>query len=602
MKKLIYLLCLFFVTSLAVTAQVSSSDEALAFQYYQNGEYDKAVVIYKKLFEKKNVSVYDQYYNSLLRLKEFGQAEKIVRHQLKNSPGSYMYSVDLGRIYQEQGDAKKAEAWYEGLIKELPRDEASIRDLATNFYRAEAYPMAVKTFTAGRKLLNNDQAFTFDLIGLYRFRKEKGLLINEYIHLLTDNPSVLSQAQSVIGHVLEDNDDYELLKTGLLRVIQKQPQNTALSELLTWTYVQQSDYKMALRQTLAMDRRLREDGGRVYELARLMVNNREYETAIEALEYVVGKGPGNELYVPAKIEIINARSQLVSQGKYGQKDLMTLEKEYQDLLTEFGTTVRTAFAVRQLAKLQAFRLNKPKEAEVLLEDLSNIRGIPPDVLAQIKLELGDIYILTGEVWEANLIYGQVEKQFSNSPLGQEAKFRNGRLSYYQGDFTWAKAQLDVLKSATSQLIANDALNLSLLISDNLQNPTDSSALKMYAHADMLLTINQEEKALGTLDSIDFKYPGHSLTDDILMSKAKIFEKRSEFSRAADQLQKIVDNYSFDLWADDAIFMLADLFENKLQQQDKARVLYERIITQYPGSLYVVEARKRFRNLRGDKLG
>ena len=602
MKKLLNLLFFFFATSLAANAQNTSTDEALAFQYYQNGEYDKAVVIYKKLFEKKSISIYDQYYNSLLRLKDFDQAEKLVRHQLKNQPGNYMYAVDLGRVFQEKGDTKKAEAWFDGLIKELPKDEVAIRDLATNFYRAEAYPMAVKTFTIGRKLLNNESAFAFDLIGLYRFRKEKGLLINEYIQLLTDNPAILPQAQSVIGNMLEDNDDYDLLKTGLLRIIQKQPQNTALSELLTWTYIQQSDYNMALRQTLAMDKRLREDGNRVYDLARLMFSNQQFETAIEALEYVVNKGPGNELYVPAKIEIINARSRLVSQGKYDQKDLLSLEKDYKELIAEFGTTARTAFAVRHLAKLQAFQLNRPKEGEVLLEGLLSIRGIPPDVIAQIKLELGDIYILTGEVWEANLIYGQVEKQFSNSPLGQEAKFRNGRLSYYQGDFTWAKAQLDVLKSATSQLIANDALNLNLLITDNLQNSTDSSALKMYAHADMLLSINQDEQALKTLDSIDLSFPGHSLTDDILMSKAKVFEKRAEYSQAAGFLQKIIDNYAYDLWADDALFMLADLFENKLQQPDKAKGLYEKIITQYPGSLYVVEARKRFRNLRGDKLG
>ena len=382
MKKLFSLLLLIIATNLAATAQITSADEALAFQYYQNGEYDKAVVIYKKLFEKKSTSIYDQYYNSLLRLKDYDQAERLVRQQLKNSPGS-MYSVDLGRIFQEKGDVKKAEAWYEGLINDLPRDEEAIRDLATNFYRAEAYQMAVKTFTTGRKLLNNDQAFAFDLIGLYRFRKEKGLLINEYIHLLTDNPSVLPQAQSVIGNLLEDNDDYDLLKTALLRVIQKQPQNTALSELLTWTYIQQNDYNMALRQTLAMDKRLREDGSRVFDLARLMFNNQEYETAIEALEYVAGKGAENELYVPAKIEIINARSKLISKGKFDQKNLLSLEKEYKELIAEFGTTARTAFAVRQLAKLQAFQLNNPQNAEKLLEDLLNVRGIPPDVIAQI---------------------------------------------------------------------------------------------------------------------------------------------------------------------------------------------------------------------------
>ncbi|HEY0896621.1 MAG TPA: tetratricopeptide repeat protein [Sphingobacteriaceae bacterium] len=601
MKKLILLI--FLLAGNVVTAQVNSTDEALAFQYFQNGEYEKAVVLYKKLYDQKNrTAVYDQYYEALLKLKSYDEAEQLARRQMKTAPGSYMYAVDLGRVYLERGDHKKAEEWFNKLIADLPKDELAIRDLATNFYRAEAYEMAVKTFNTGRKLLSNEQAFAFDLIGLYRFRKEKGLLITEYVNISVDNPSVIPQAQSVLAHILEDNDDYYVLKSALLRKLQKNPGNTGLSELLTWTYIQADDYPMALRQTIALDKRLREDGSRVFDLARLMFNDQELETTVEALEYIIAKGQENELYVPARIEMINVKSRLLAKGKLSRNQLYQLEKEYQELLQEFGKNARTAFAVRQLARLEAFELKKFREAEQLLEDLLQVPGLSPEVAAQVKLELGDIYILTGEVWEANLIYAQVEKQAGNAALGQEAKFRNARLSYYQGDFEYARAQLDVLKSATSQLIANDALNLSLLISENMQNSNDSAALRMYARSDKLLSISQDDAALKTLDSIDAMYPGHSLTDDILMSKARIYMNRGGFEEAAGFLQKLIDNYSYELWADDALFMLADMLENRLKQTEKAKVLYERIITDYPGSLFVAEARKRFRNLRGDKLG
>ena len=602
MKKLLIPLILFFAVNLS-NAQVSSTDEALAFQYYQNGEYDKAAVIYKKLYDqKRRTAVYDQYYESLLKLKAYDEAEQLVRRQMKSAPGNYMYAVDLGRVFSEKGDRKKAEDWYNRLIADLPADEPAIRDLATNFYRAEAYEMAVKAFNTGRRLLRNDQAFAFDLIGLYRFRKEKDLLISEYVRVVADNPSVIPQAQSVLGHVLEDREDFDRLRSALLRSIQKNPGNIGLSELLTWTYIQSDEYGMALRQTIALDKRLRESGSRVFDLARLMYNDQEYESAVEALEYVIGKGPENELYVPARIEMINAKTRLVAKGKLSRNQLAQLEQEYIQLLEEFGKNARTAFAVRQLARLQAFELRKSGEAERLLEELLQVRGLSPEVTAQVKLELGDIYVRTGEVWEANLIYAQVEKQPGNTALVQEAKFRNARLSYYQGEFAYARAQLDVLKTATSQLIANDALNLSLLISENMQNPQDSSALRMYARADMLLSVSRDDDALRTLDSIDAKYPGHSLADDILMSKARIYAGRGGYEEAAGFLQTLIDNYSYELWADDALFMLADMLENRLQQGDKARILYERIITDYPGSLFVTEARKRFRNLRGDKLG
>ncbi|HEY0666636.1 MAG TPA: tetratricopeptide repeat protein [Sphingobacteriaceae bacterium] len=584
-------------------AQVNREDEVLAVQYYQSGDYEKAAVIFKKLFDKTgNSNFYDPYFTSLLRLKKYDEAEALVKKQIKSHPETSMYSVDYGRILNERGQSEKANEWYNNLIRKLPKDEFAIRDLGSNFYRADAYDLAIKTFVAGRKLLNNERAFSFDLLALYRFRKDKAMLVYEYLDAIQETPQLIPQAQGVMSNTFEDNADYELLKTAILRRLQKDPQNVGLTEMLAWQFVQSKDFDMALRQTIALDRRLKEDGERVYNLSRLLFSNNAYEQAIDALNYLVNKGNSNRFYIVAKMDIIHTRSKLVTAGKYAASDLTTLEKDYKSLINDFGKNSRTAFAMRQLAELQAFYLNKPKDAEGLLEELLQIGGLTPDIVGQAKLELGDIYILTGEIWEANLIYGQVEKQFANEPLGQEAKYRNAKLSYYRGDFTWAKAQLDVLKSSTSQLIANDALNLNLLISDNLQKETDSAALRMYSQADLLIFTNRPDAALQKLDSINIQYPGNSLTDDILMAKARIFIKKSDFNMAVTSLQQIMADFSYDLWADDATFILADIFENKLSQPEKARELYQKIITDFPGSLYVIEARKRFRQLRGDKTG
>ena len=359
---------------------------------------------------------------------------------------------------------------------------------------------------------------------------------------------------------------------------------------------------MALRQSLALDRRLKEDGERVLTLSRILSENKAFEQALEALKYLIGKGIENRYYIPAKIDQLNVKTKLLTDGKFNAAELSLLEKEYIFLLDEFGRNSGTAFAVRQLANLQAYYLQKTNEAQASLADLLKTPGLPPSIIGPAKLELGDIYILTGEVWEAALIYGQVEKQFANEPVGQEAKFKNARLSYFQGDFDWAKAQLDVLKASTSQLFANDALNLRLLISDNLQNESDTSALRIYSRADMLLFKNQPENALISLDSINKQFPSNSLADDILMAKAKIYLKQNNFTSATSELQKIINDYSFDLWGDDALFMLAELYENNLKDNEKAKTYYQKIITDFPGSLYVVEARKRFRALRGDNIG
>ncbi|MFZ4102464.1 MAG: tetratricopeptide repeat protein [Sphingobacterium thalpophilum] len=601
MKKILLLLLIISITS-EVKAQLNA-DEAMAVQYYQSGDYEKAALLYEKLFNRtKNASYYDPYFTCLLRTKMFNEAEKLVRVLQKNNPENYSYPIDLGRVFQERGEQEKSNTLYNNLIKNLPFNEFAIKDLAITFYRADAYDFSIKTFLNGRKILNDEKAFIFDLLSLYRYRKDKIMLIQEYLLLLTINPDALQQAQNVLGNILESKDDFDVLKTAILRRLQKDAQNIALTELLTWQYLQQKDFDMALRQTIALDRRLKEEGGRVFELSKLLVSNLAYEQGVEALNYLITKGEKGRYYIPAKIDLLNVKSVQLTKGKLNNTDLLTLESDYESLLKEFGRSSGTAFAIRQLANLQAFYLKKPEIAAENLQKLLELPGITPVIIAQTKLELGDIYTLSGEPWEAALIFGQVEKSFPNEVYGHEAKFKNSRLAYFQGDFLWSKAQLDVLKSSTSQLIANDALNLSLLISDNLQNENDTAALKSYSEAELNIFKNQQEKAFKILDSINILFPANSLADDILMVKSKIYIHSNQLDQAVVNLQTIIENFSSDLWGDDALFILADLYETKLNQPEKAIELYQKIINDYSDSLYIIEARKRFRQLRGDKLG
>ncbi|MDB5120502.1 MAG: hypothetical protein JWN56_1720 [Sphingobacteriales bacterium] len=579
------------------------NNEILAAQYYQSGDFEKAAVLYQNLFNKsKSPIYYEPLITSLLKLKLYDEAEKVARKQHKIDPENAMYSIDIGKIYQERGQAEKAAEWYNNILNDLPKNEFIIRDLANNFYRIEAYDYAIKAFVNGRKILKNESAFAFDLISLYRYRKDKVMLIYEYMNVLSTNPEILNQAENILSSTLEDNDDYDILKNSLLKRIQKDPQNLVYTELLTWQYIQQKEFDSALRQTVALDRRFKEEGERVYELAALLIENKAYDQAIEALNYLLKKGTSNKYYIPAKINILSSQNKLVVAGTFSKQDLLSLEKGYKDLLNEFGENLNTAFAIRQLANLQAFYLDNTDSAEALLERLLAIPNLSASIVGQTKLDLGDIYILSGEMWEAALIYGQLEKQFANEPFGQEAKFRNSKLSYYQADFTWAKAQLDILKGSTSQLIANDAMNLSLLISDNLQTAADTQALKKIALADLYIFKNQQEKALLILDSIQQKFPSSPLIDDIMMNRAKIFLKKNSYQESINELKKIIENYSFDIWADDAIFMMGDIYETKLNDPVKASQFYQQLITDFPGSVLVTEARKRFRNLRGDKLG
>ena len=601
MKKII--LILFFGFSSVVLHAQEDVDQALAYQYYQQADYEKAAVLLEKLFNAtKNDGYFELYFTSLIKIKKYKEAEAILKKLIKQYPSKTQYAVALGRVYQEDGRVAEANKIFQEAIDNTPKDENKFRQLANDFYRFEAFDMAIKAFLQGRKLFADENMFTFELLSIYRYKKDKVMLVQEYLNILATTPQLLPQAQNAMSSVFEDNKDYQLLQTALLKKIQKEPDVEVFNELLIWQFIQQQEYEMALRQLIAQDKRTKGDGLLLYNTANTFVANKAYTTAIKAYEYILTKGSTSELYIDAKIALVNIKYELVVAGKFETQSIINLANEYQEILSQYGKTPQTLFALKKLAYLQAYHLNDLSKAEAKLEDALKITALQSIEVGQIKIDLANIYLLSKQPWEAILVYEQVAKQFENQPIGNEAKYQAAKLNFYVGDFKYAKSQADVLKASTSALIANDALNLSLLISDNLLSKTDSLALIMYADADMLQFMNKSDQALNKLDSIDLKFPKNSLTDDILMAKAKIFIKTSENTKAANALKEIITNHPKSIWTDDALFTLGDLLEKKLDNPEEAKKMYQQLMNDYPGSMFNAEARKRFRNIRGDNVG
>jgi predicted Zn-dependent protease len=601
MRNLIIIVLLTVISSFCIAQ--TNMDDALAFQYYQQGQYQEASVLLEKIFNKtKNEAYFDMYLTSLLKLKKFDDAEKVVKKLAKENPKNLTYIIGLARIYQEGGQPDAATKKYAEVLSNLPADEFKIRDVANRFYGFQAYDLAISTFIEGRKVLKNDKLFTYELLSIYRFKKDKNMLVQEYLAALPTTPELLLQAQSVIATVFEEKSDYNILQTALLKKIQKEPEVEVYTKFLIWQYLQQQEYEMALRQLIAQDKRIKDDGFILYNSANTFLENKAYSTAIKAFEYLVSKGKDQPYFLQAKVEMINAKYQLVVSGQFDKTRIAELATEYNALLEEYGTNARTVFALRRWANLQAFYLNDLPKAEKALESALVIPGLNAADIGQIKLDLGDIYILTNQPWEAFLIYEQVAKQFEAQVIGNEAHYRSAKLSFYQGNFPYAKSQADVLKASTTQLIANDALNLSLIISDNLQTPLDSNALKMYADAELLEFRKQTPAALKKLDSINIAYPNNTLADDILMSKSKIFVKTGEINKAISALKEIIENFNSSIWNDDALFTLGELYEKNVKDLEQAKTFYQKLINDHPGSMFSAEARKRFRTLRGDNIG
>ncbi len=602
MNKLI--LIFFLVFSFNSYAQKPSKDEALALHYYNKGNLEKAVVLLKDLHKKNPAyrNYYTMLFSSLLRLNEYNSLEKIIKKQINKNKEDNSYKIDLAYVYSQNNQLEKSKELNEKVINSLSADEQQIRKVAYKYISFNQSEYLLKTYEKGNKLFKNKNKFAYDIgEAFYRLNKlDKA--VDFWLNFLEAQPNRLIQLQNKFSRSINNEGFPEALETGLYKKVQEKPKNNVFPELLIWLFTNQKDFESALIQAKALDKRNKEEGFRIIQLSKTALREEDFQAAIIGYEYILEKGEENGYFRMAKSGILKARKlKILKENDYSQEDLLALEKDYKDYLDTYGKSVTNAKTIRELANLEAKYLDNVSEGILLIEDLLKNASLKKKLRNELKLDLGDMYILADDVWESVLLYAQVDKDEKDSPLGEEARFRNAKLSYYIGEFEWAQAQLLVLKGATTELIANDALELSVFIIDNLGLDTYSTAIQMYSEAELLMIQNKNDKAILKLEAIQKQFPQHALIDDVLFKKASINFKKKDYNNAEKYLLELLATYSTDILGDNATFMLAELYDYNLNNKLKAKNYYEKIILDYSDSIFLVKARKRYRVLRGDTL-
>ena len=595
------LLLMMFVFGFVAKSQSKQSETQLAMAYYNDKKFEQSADMFNNLYKKtKSKFYFDYYVRSLTKLKDFQTAEKVLKKQIRSNKGEISYLVDLGHLFQLQNDYETAQKYYDNALSKMPRDRSTITRLANSFIAKQEYDYAEKTYLAARKVLLGLK-FHHELANIYAAQRNYQKMIDEYMELLYEAPSELKNIKSRMQYYVvnsRDEDFKKLLQSTLIRRVQKFMNNPVYNDLLLWFYLQDKNYNAAIIQAKALDKRLGENSRRIIQIGALAIANHEFDVAIKAYEYAIANAERAN-YQKARIGLLDAYYQKVVNGLINDEEQINkLEKEYLDAINEFGLSHLTIKIIRDLAHLEAFYLGKTNEAIVLINKAIAIRNLPYNLVAMCKIELGDIQLLTGDVWEAILTYGQVEKSNSENPYGHEAKFRKARVAYYTGKFDWAKAQLDVLKASTSKLIANDATELSLLISDNLNEDSVSIPLQMFARADLYLAQNKDSLAFLTLDSLLKQYSSHNVIDEVYFKKATVFESQNRINEAIIEYNNVIEQYGWGILADNALYNLAMLYE-QIGENEKALEAYKELMLNYADSIFVQEARQRFRILRGD---
>ena len=604
MKNL--LLPIMCMLALNVLAQ-PSTDQQLANLYYTNGEFDKAVTYYEKIIQKQSPKFEVlRYVECLEKTGQQKEAEKVLKKQVSANNEDQEYKIILGDFYERNERKDQAEKLFGELIKSVAGNGYQAVDLYNNFVRRGKVEWGLKTLEAARKQLKKDYPLQLQSAEAYSLLGRTEEMIEEYFNVIDEFPNYAPQVQTALSRQIDFQEDvngvYGKLKEKLLQRIQKKPNETVYAEMLIWLFVQKKEFKSALVQAQALDKREKGFGQRVLELAETCAENQAYHVARSAYAYVMSYGKQSPGYYMAYSALLNVHYREIVLEKRGTSEsIQTAISEYRQALNEARLSRATVGMARELATIQAYYGNQSQDAATLLDSCLNLPGLTDMQRAELKMSLADILVLEDDIWQASLYYKQIDTDFKFEAIGSEAKFKDARIFYYDGDFKFAQSQLDILKESTSKLIANDAMKLSVLITDNLGLDSNYTAMYWFAQADLLIEQHKFSAAFQLFDSIQQQFPAHGLADEILLRRALAMEYQGKWTEALDYLDRIIKYYGDDILADDAVFRSAEIYELHLLNKEKAAEYYKKILFDFKGSLLTVESRKRFRALRGDQV-
>ena len=607
MKYFLFIILFVFAVS-GVTGQVNQvqnqiqTQSNLAFQYYNARDYEKALPLLFGVYETtKNATYFKYYLDCLIQLARYDEAARQIQSELrKHRPEKPEFYVNWGYILKVQKNPDASKEKYERAIEIVQPNKNEIMILANAFLGWQEFEYAKQTYLKGEKELGRGE-FDFELARAYSYLRDYNNMMEKYLDVLGKDDQQLPRVQSSLSSAMRLDIDDEMLDTfreQVLKRIQANPDVIGYNRLLIWFFLQENKFSNALRQSIALDRRTGQEDVQIIQLGNMALNNKKYDDAKRAFDYLIMKGKENPFYAQSfALKMHASYLQFVAEMSGDKVEAEKVAAQFKEGLEFLGISSATLNLVQDNAHLLAFYLDKTDEAIVLLNKALEIPRLKPEEWGSLKTEMADIYINANDPWEATLLYSQAIDANKNNSLGDDVKLKKAKLGYYLGNFSWAKAQLDVLKASTSKLTANDAMELSLLIGNNLNLDTTAVPLTMFAKADLLFFQNKNSEAMTVLNGLMELFPYHSLVDDILFRKAKIEIDHQNYDLAAEHLDKIVNGFSFDLLGDDAHFMLAELYNYNLGEQEKAKNLYKTILTRYPGSVFIEESREKYRALR-----
>ncbi len=589
MKKI---LCItFFLLSILVHAQ----NEQLANNYFDRGEFEKALISYQDLLKTQigNFNYFQRVVECYQQLQQYDKAQKAIEDQLERFKQNQVL-VELGYNYQLQKNQEKAKKYYDQAISKIKKNAVEVYGIAYTFEKKALYDYALLAY---KTALETDPklSFNFQMAMLYGQQGNTDLMIETYLMESFQNPQNLPVIQNQLALFMIDNGDVsfnDTLKKALLLRTQK-TQDIFWNDFLSWYFVQLKEYGKAFIQQKAIYKRKPDSFGNIINLAQMAINDNDKESAKEILTFVLDNSKDLDVLIQSHTYLIEMEIDHAL-----EKDYPAITAELDALIKEFGVSPYTLSLLKLQANFTAFHLKDSEKAKAILKNAMEI-PINRNQLAEVKMELADILLYEEKFNQALIYYSQIDEEMGGDVIGQEASLKTAKTSYFKTDFDWASHQLKVLKSVSSQLIANDALDLFLLISDNTVEDSTQVALKKFARADFLLFQNKKQESLAQFQLILKEHKGEDIEPVTLLRIGKIYEKMGDFNNALENYNEIITKHKDCIYIDEALYFSAEIYNTQLNAIEKAKPLYEEMIFKHEDSIYFVDSRNKYRKLRGD---
>ncbi|MES2239592.1 MAG: tetratricopeptide repeat protein [Bacteroidota bacterium] len=572
-----------------------AQNEQLAQYYYDKGDFEKAKISYEELLENipQNMQYFLRTVDCYQQLQQYDVAEKAIQNRLTKYNQSSLL-VELGYNYQLQKNEAKAKEYYNQAIERIRKNPNEVYGIANSFERKVQLEFALKAYQTAT-----------DVQPQFNFNYQKGLLygqlgnfdmmITTFLDEAYANPQNTVVIQNQLSRFMTDEADVsfsDALRKALILKVQKS-QDLFWSHYLSWFYVQQKDFSKAFIQEKAIYRRNPESLSTILNLANLAIEEENQEVAKEILDFVIENTKDSALLIQAHSYLIELKI-----SKATEKDFAAINSEIEALLKQFDISPFSLSLQLIQAHFVTFNLKKPELGKTIVKRALELQLNNYEV-AKAKMELADILLFEEKYNQALLYYSQIEMDLKNDAVAHEASLKAAKTSYFKGDFPWALKQFKELKAANTQLIANDALEYFLLINDNTVADSTQTALKAFAKGDYLLYQNRNQEAIAQFQLVLKSFKEKEIEAVTQLRLGKVYEKIGEYNLALSQYKEIIDHHSDGIYIDEALFFSAEIYSKKLNEVEKAKPLYEKIIFNHQDSIYFVEARKKFRQLRGD---